>query len=354
LRRTLDEEELADDTILIFMTDNGGTAGVPVFNAGMRGKKGSAYDGGHRVPFFIHWPGGGLSHGAEVSDLHAHFDVLPTLIDLCELTSPREVDFDGRSFKAQLLDPGKLLPERTLFVEVQRTFKPEKWVNTAGMTSRWRLVNSKELYDVSSDPGQQTNIISDHPEVAKSIREAFEAYWARVTPNDRERVTFNLGHPDDPESFLHPADWHLPVVPWNHSQVAAGPKQVGTWWIRTIAAGPYEFEVRRWPREADAPIASVPTFTKTVDAWDASGGKADLIYGRGTSEFVSLPASFVRLWVGETELVQPVAHNATAVTFEIPLAKGEYEVKAELLDANKQVLAAGYYVYCRRASGSRL
>jgi arylsulfatase A-like enzyme len=66
------------------------------------------------VPFFIHWPGGKLAHGSDVSDLNAHIDVLPTLIDLCGLKPPREVDFDGRSFREQLTEPGKALPERTL------------------------------------------------------------------------------------------------------------------------------------------------------------------------------------------------------------------------------------------------
>jgi hypothetical protein len=104
------------------------------------------------------------------------------------------------------------------------------------------------------------------------------------------------------------------------------------------------------PREADAPIGGVPTFAKTIDAWDASGGKSGLIYNGGKSEVVSWPASLARLRVGETEMVQPVTPNATAVSFRVPLARAEYEVKTELLDANKQVLAAGYYVYCRRVT----
>ncbi|GDX11879.1 hypothetical protein LBMAG57_36510 [Verrucomicrobiota bacterium] len=103
LRATLTEEGLDRDTILIFLTDNGGTGGVNVFNAGMRGKKGSNYDGGHRVPCFVHWPAGGLRQGEDIASLNAHIDVLPTLVDLCGLKLPREVNFDGRSFRAQLL-----------------------------------------------------------------------------------------------------------------------------------------------------------------------------------------------------------------------------------------------------------
>ena len=61
MRHFLDDEGLTDNTIFIFMTDNGTATGDRVFNKGMRGRKGSEYDGGHRVPFFLHWPKGGLA-----------------------------------------------------------------------------------------------------------------------------------------------------------------------------------------------------------------------------------------------------------------------------------------------------
>lgn len=136
LRRMLEQSGKAQNTIVIFMTDNGGTAGVNLFNAGMKGHKGSWYEGGHRVPFFIHWPNGKLKYGSDVEDLTAHIDVLPTLIDLCGLTPDRRVDFDGRSFKQQLFQPEMDMPERVLFVETQRTFKPTAWERTTGMTQR--------------------------------------------------------------------------------------------------------------------------------------------------------------------------------------------------------------------------
>ena len=237
LRQALAAEGLADNTILIFLTDNGGTAGVKLFNAGMRGSKGTVYEGGHRVPFFIHWPAGKIAHGSDVADLNAHFDVLPTLIDLCGLTVPRRVDFDGRSFKRQLFEPTQALPERTLFVEMQRTFKPAKWANAVAMTRRWRLVNAAELYDIVNDPGQRKNVIKEHPEVVKQLKQAFDAYWKRVTPNDRERVKFIVGHADDPETYLQSMDWYLPNVPWNHAQTSRGARQCGTGWISAAEKG---------------------------------------------------------------------------------------------------------------------
>jgi len=69
----------------------------PGFNAGLRGTKGSEYDGGHRVPFYIYWPGGKLTGGKDINQLTAHIDVLPTLAELCHLTISSELKLDGTS-----------------------------------------------------------------------------------------------------------------------------------------------------------------------------------------------------------------------------------------------------------------
>ncbi|KAA3664329.1 MAG: hypothetical protein DWQ04_06235 [Chloroflexi bacterium] len=98
LRQQLDALGLTDNTILIFMCDNGTSGGASLdqnefvtggFNAGMRGVKGSPYEGGHRVPFFLHWPGGGLTQGQDVPELTANVDVMPTLLDLCGVENGR-------------------------------------------------------------------------------------------------------------------------------------------------------------------------------------------------------------------------------------------------------------------------
>jgi hypothetical protein len=316
----------------------------------MRGHKGTVYEGGHRVPFFIHWPAGEIRHGSDVDDLTAHFDVLPTLIDLCGLSPPREIDFDGRSFKRQLYEPQTALSERMLFVEKQRNYEPQAWQNTAAMTNRWRLVNAKELYDLSADPGQTTNVIDQHPDVVAQLKRAFDAYWKRVTPGDRDRVKFGVGNPADPETFLQSMDWYLPNLPWNHAQVSAGAPQVGAWLITAAKAGHYRFEVRRWPREVDAPISGIPALNKAVDAWDARGAKPYLIYANEQPPFRALPVAHVRLRVGDFVHEKALRREETKVTFEIPLDATDYNVRAELLDAQKRPIAGAYYVYCK-ASG---
>jgi arylsulfatase A-like enzyme len=348
LRAALTAEGLADNTILIFMTDNGSIAGVKVFNAGMRGRKGTVYEGGHRVPFFIRWPAGKLKHGSDVADMNAHIDILPTLIDLCGLKAPKDVDFDGRSFKPQLFEPDKLLPDRMLCVEFQRTFKSIKWKRAVAMSRRWRLVNATELYDIDKDPGQQTNVIKDHPEVVERLKKAFDAYWRRVTPNDRDRAKFIVGHPSDPETYLQSGDWYLSYVPWNHQHASSGVARCGTWLIAAATEGAYEFEVRRWAKEVDAPISGVPKLKKTVDAWSAHGSKPYLIYAGEKSPFKALPVASIRLTVGKYKSVKKVKPADTKITFTVPLDSSDHEVRAEMLDAQQKLIAGAYYVYCRK------
>ena len=95
LQDKLDELEITDNTILIFMTDNGTAGGNRVFDAGLRGGKGSVYEGGHRVPFFIRWPEGNLTGGKDIDDLVAHYDLLPTFVDLLGLNFTPVKPLDG-------------------------------------------------------------------------------------------------------------------------------------------------------------------------------------------------------------------------------------------------------------------
>ncbi|MBM4081115.1 MAG: arylsulfatase, partial [Planctomycetes bacterium] len=163
LRQHLQRLGLEDNTILIFMTDNGSSGSCHLdrqqfmtkgYNAGMRGKKGSYYDGGHRVPFLVRWPAGGLNGGRDIAEMSLHIDLLPTFIDLCGLKPPPGVVFDGLSLAPLLRGERAALPgDRFEFVQYrQSTEAPDKWTN-AVMTRRWRLVRGQELYDIKADPG---------------------------------------------------------------------------------------------------------------------------------------------------------------------------------------------------------
>ena len=104
LCKKLEELSLKENTILIFMSDNGQSnynlprSGPFYYNAGMRGVKASAYDGGHRQFCYIRWPNGGIEGGKDISQLTAHFDLMPTLIELCQLQNKHTIDFDGKNY----------------------------------------------------------------------------------------------------------------------------------------------------------------------------------------------------------------------------------------------------------------
>ena len=141
----------------------------------MRGKKGSEYDGGHRVPFIIRWPDGRIEAGKSVERLTAHVDILPTFIDVCGLKAPT-IEFDGTSIKELLYTEGAGWPDRSLVVESQRVVDPVKWRKCSVMTDRWRLVNGKELYDLKADPKQANDVANQHPEVLSQLKGEYEEF----------------------------------------------------------------------------------------------------------------------------------------------------------------------------------
>lgn len=189
LLRKLDEWGIAQNTLVIFFTgDNGGTAGTKIFNGGLHGGKGTPYQGGTRADAFFRWPGGGVPAGAECAALSAHLDIFPTLAELTGATLSNEVkqQVEGRSLLPLLKNPNAEWPDRVLVHHVGRWRKGEaeqsKFSKCAIQNSRFTLVNDKELYDLKSDPGEQTNVIADHPDVVATLRTAYDKWWSDVQP----------------------------------------------------------------------------------------------------------------------------------------------------------------------------
>ena len=193
LMHKLDEWQLSDDTLLIFMTDNGSAAGTYNFN--MKGKKGSPHEGGSRVPLFMRLPGQ-INAGVDVDRLTRHFDLFPTLAEIAGADMPADIVLDGRSLVPLLRDSSAAWPDREMFFHVGRWNKkgaPGQWGrgNTdpdaakyngfAVRNERWRLVG-KELYDIENDPGETQDVAQQHPEVAAQLLKAFEIWWEQVRP----------------------------------------------------------------------------------------------------------------------------------------------------------------------------
>jgi arylsulfatase len=180
------------DTLVIFMNDNGGTAGVKVFNAGMRGQKGTPYNGGTRAASFWRWPD--TLKPADVDKLTAHIDILPTLAELTGAKVPDEVaaKLDGRSLMPLLRDPGAAWPDRYLFTHVGRWAKGKaaesKYASCSIRSPRYNMVRAGkgggkwELYDLKDDPGETKDVSAEHPDVVKAMSAAYDKWWEEVLP----------------------------------------------------------------------------------------------------------------------------------------------------------------------------
>ena len=258
LREWLSAEGLADNTVFVFLTDNGTAAGRaprknepgtwPGFNAGMRGQKGSEYEGGHRVPCFVVWPEGSVGGGRDVDTLAAHVDLLPTLAELCGLEFQPTRALDGASFAEALRDTGPAPEDRTLFVHSQRVEFPRKWRKSAVMTERWRLINGEQLYDLDADPSQTHDVAADHAETIADLRARYEAWWTSLEPVFDDYVRIGLGGDENPVMLMS-HDWHTKSqgVPWHQNHVRDGYVVNGPWAVEVARAGEYEVTLYRWP-----------------------------------------------------------------------------------------------------------
>ena len=331
LESFLSESGLRENTILIFMTDNGGTAGVPVFNAGMRGKKIDLWEGGHRVPCFIRWPAGNLRAPCDLAELTEVQDILPTVADFCRLRAPRHAHFDGLSLAALLRGQSQHLPDRMLVVQFSRMQSPvpEKG-DAAVLWRRWRLVQDKELYDLATDFGQTTNLIGERPEVVAAMRAHYERWWSAIAPRLNEHSAITIGAGAENPVQLSPADWEDSFLDQG-AQIRAGLHRNGVWNLQVARSGTYEIELRRWAREADAPlVAALPPYRH-----------ADGEFPAGTA----LPVAKARLKIGafdQNQAVNPLDH---AVSFTLKLKAGRTQLQTWFYDATGAEISGAYYVY---------
>ena len=200
LMKKLDEWKLNENTILIFMSDNGMTGGgsgrgkvgtskggkpMEAFNANMKGQKGSPDEGGVRVPFFVRWSGK-FKAGGEVSRLAAHIDLLPTLADIAGIDELPKGQVEGRSLVPLLKNPKAKWKDRHLFTQVARWRTGSEptdhmWKGFAVRNARYRLVGNS-LYDMAKDPNQTTDIAAKDPKVVKSMRAAYDKFWKEARP----------------------------------------------------------------------------------------------------------------------------------------------------------------------------
>lgn len=327
LLRFLETSGLEKDTILIFMSDNGlyGTR----YNAGLRGQKGTVYNGGIKVPFFVRAPGR-FAGGVDVDRIAAHIDVHPTLLDLCGVKKPAGPAMDGVSLRPLLEGHSAGWPDRTLFFQQTRPDpngldEPRLFTHCAVRSQRYKIVmsaaNPKELYtkasgpeetelfDMEKDPGESNNIAKAHPEIVNRMRSEYEAWFREVTRGLEPPVRNVLGAPEANPTTLTGQDVrgpHAPFVAWNHRMAErhrrSEPNGSGYWEVEVRRAGEYEITLR---------------------------------FGAAEDENSALEAGQARLRIGKVSRELPIVQGARAVTFRLSLEPGEARLEATLSGQRK-------------------
>ena len=338
LEAFLTETGLRDNTILIFMTDNGGTAGVDFYNAGQRGRKITLWEGGHRVPFFLRWPKGALGGSAQkakaVKELTEVQDVLPTLIDLCQLKPPA-AKFDGLSLAPLMRGQTARLPERMLVIQFGRmnVGRPQ-WGDCCVLWNKWRMVYLTELYDVARDPAQKVNVIQQHPEIAARMKAHYEKWWKEVEPRLEHHLPIHIGSERENPTLASPTEW-ADVFMDQGSQIRAGLRRNGCWHVMVEHTGRYEFTLRRWAKDVDAAMRDALPPHQTEDGASYPAG-------------VALPIHRARLMIAGIDQSQAVEAGTHEVKFTVQLMEGWTKMQTWFYDDTGAEISGAYYVYVER------
>lgn len=179
--KTLDEQGIAKDTLVIFTSDNGGSLPVGATNGPHRGGKTMVYEGGLRVPAFARWPGK-IAPGSRTDRIALTMDLMPSMAEVAGATIAHEID--GRSVLPDMLGQKRDWPERDLFFRMREGYKPTPGTIEAIRRGDWKLLRAKtggpwELYNLADDPLEQSNLIDKEPAKAKELIEAMEKQLAR-------------------------------------------------------------------------------------------------------------------------------------------------------------------------------
>ncbi len=238
LLKKLDDLKLAENTIVIYFSDNGPNSWR--WNGGMKGRKGSTDEGGVRVPFLIRWPNH-IPKGTKIPEIAGAIDIFPTLADLAGIPIQSDKPLDGISLKPLLLGEAKDWPDRIIFSHWNR--------RVSARTQKYRLDDRGELFDMNQDPEQRSNVAAKHPEVTERLTAAMKN-WKRdvLSELSREDRPFTVGYADFPVTHLPARDG----VPHGKIKRSAGApncsyftnwkstKDFITWDIEVETPGDYE------------------------------------------------------------------------------------------------------------------
>jgi hypothetical protein len=335
----LEQNNLEENTIVIFLTDNGTVSRE--YNAGMRGRKGSEYEGGHRVPLLIRWPNRKIQAGDDITPLTSHMDILPTLIDLCQLTTDSEIEFDGQSMAPLLFKDNDNWDDERYYITQSTQNLPGNYHislpkngRTVVCKQKWRLVND-ELYNIEMDPEQKNNIAGEHPEVVEELKEIYENDFSEIKPNTEKIARFHIGSENQKVTKLTLAGvtpFEFSHAEWSMNAAIQASAVNGKWPVFIEQDGLYEFELRRWPRELDRPI----------NDYKGLGGKVPI--HEFHEDAVKIEPEKAEIKIGDINLTREINPSDKKVVFQAQLKKGPADLTTAFVDSDGSSRVA-YWVY---------
>jgi len=340
----LEKTDLKENTIVVFLTDNGSTMGVHYYNAGMRGNKTTLWEGGHRVPCFIRWPEG-IDTPGEIDTLCHVQDLMPTLADLCGIAEHLPTKLDGVSLRAAIEDRSAAREDRMLVINYSRmpgarvSYTKENPAipqrdGACVMWKQWRLLENRRLYNIATDRHQDHNVAAKHPEVVAKMQSHLQQWWEGVRHDVLEPQRVIVGHDAENPMLLSGCEW-LDVFVDQQIQIRRGVRKNGAWHVQLNQPGVYEFELRRWPRESGLKLAEGCAAVEVTDGTFIEGA--------------ALPIQQAKLRLGDKTIAIPKpSEDQTAFQTRQNLSAGPIEIQSYLLDANGTEVCGAYYLYVTR------
>lgn len=237
LVQSLKEEGIYDNTIIIFITDNGPQHNR--YKLGLRKRKSSVFGGGIRVPCLIHYPEK-FKEKRELDAATAHIDLLPSVLDLCGLDG---VDHEIDGFSILAAENNALFEERTLFFEWGRGHLRRYW-NFAALRRGYKLVGNTgheseieafELFDVKNDPQEKDNILRSNLKLAIDLKKEMDSWYTEIVSleNNRRNFPAYIGTPYENPVLLNRNDAKGTPVAWG------GESRLNYWDVKVAEEGLY-------------------------------------------------------------------------------------------------------------------
>ena len=262
----LERKAAAENTIVIFLTDNGPNSRR--FVGPFRGRKNEVHEGGVRTPLWIRWPAR-LKAGESNDRVSAHYDIMPTLLEAVGIAVPEEVALDGRSLLKLLEGKSMDWPDRDIFIQAHRGNEPVPRHHMLMRNQRWKLLRASgfgnetppagtpfELYDMENDQGETNNLAEQRPEIVEAMLQRYQTWFEDVSstrPENYAPPRMHLHATLNPELILNSQD---------RRELADGYE----WHIALDQPGTYEIELE-WaepssPQEVNLTLDSISVAAK--------------------------------------------------------------------------------------------